>query len=259
MICKYYDCKSLTNIVIPESVTEIGELAFHGCTGLTKIVVSEGNKVYDSRGNCNAIIETETNALISGCESTVIPDTVTEIRAKAFHGCTGLTSIVIGNSMTEIGSSAFEDCTGLTSIFIPDSVTEISETAFRRCTGLTKIVVSEGNTVYDSRNNCNAIIETATNNLIYGRKSTVIPNSVKMIGWYAFLGCTGLKSIVIPDSVNCIGKGAFYGCTGLTNIVIPDSVKEIETYDRSGCWGPDEVVRIPASWTDFFRNEIFGD
>ena len=106
-------------------MTEIGERAFEGCTGLTSISVVSDNAKYDSRDNCSAIIETVTNILISGCKNTIIPNNVTEIGVAAFEGCTGLTSIVIPNSVTEIGGSAFCGCKGLTSIEIPNSVTEI--------------------------------------------------------------------------------------------------------------------------------------
>ena len=152
-------CSSLTSIVIPESVTKIEYGAFDGCSSLTSIVVKEGNSVFDSRECCNAIIETATNTLIKGCNSTIIPSNV-----------------------TKIGESAFQDCTSLTSIVIPESVTKIEYGAFSGCTSLTSIVVKEGNSVFDSREGCNAIIETATNTLIKGCNSTIIPSSVTEIG-----------------------------------------------------------------------------
>ena len=110
------DCINLTSITIPNSVTNIGYSAFSGCDGLTSIVVADGNKVYDSRDNCNAIIETATNTLVYGCQNTVIPNSVTSIGICAFEGCGGLTSIVIPNSVTSIGSIAFAYCGNLTSI-----------------------------------------------------------------------------------------------------------------------------------------------
>ncbi len=126
--------------------------------------------------------------------------------------------------VTKIGAGAFEDCSGLTMVKIPESVTEIRNLAFNGCSGLTSIVVDIGNTIYDSRNNCNAIIETATNTLIVGCKSTIIPNSVTMVGDFAFNGCSNLTSVVIPDSVTKIGGWAFNCCRNLTSVVIPDSV-----------------------------------
>ena len=127
----------LTSVVIPDSVTKIGDDAFSDCRALTSIKVAEDNPKYDSRGGCNAIIETESNKLLFGCQSTVIPDSVAEIGRCAFSNCCALTSIEIPTSVTEIGDFAFFGCTGLTSVVIPSSVTEIGDHAFFGCTGLT--------------------------------------------------------------------------------------------------------------------------
>ncbi len=152
---------------------------------------------------------------------------VTSIGEYAFSVCTGLTSIEIPSGVTSIGYEAFKGCTGLTSIEIPSGVTSIGVSAFCGCTGLTSIVVASGNSVYDSRNNCNAIIETASNTLITGCQNTVIPSGVTCIGDNAFYSCTGLTSIEIPSSVTSIGWSAFSHCTGLTSVKIPDSVTSI--------------------------------
>ena len=114
--------------------------------------------------------------------------------------------------VTSIGDGAFRGCWGLTSVTIPNSVTSIRQGAFGSCNGLTSIKVESGNSVYDSRENCNAIIETATNTLITGCNNTIIPNSVTSIGDYAFEHCTGLTSVTIPNSVTSIGAGAFEYC-----------------------------------------------
>ena len=134
-------CTGLTSISIPNSVTKIEGFAFSGCTGLTSITVDKDNKIYDSRGNCNAIIKTNTNDLVHGCKTTIIPNSVTTIWPHAFDRCTGLTSISIPNSVTKIGIYAFSGCTGLTSISIPNSVTTIEWHAFDRCTGLNAITI----------------------------------------------------------------------------------------------------------------------
>ena len=230
-------CEGLTSIVIPNSVTDIGQEAFAYCPGLASIVVKSGNPRYDSRNNCKAVIETTDNELIAGCKNTIIPNSVTKVGNFAFKGCESLTSIVIPNSVTEIGDRAFYSCDGLTSVNIGNSVTEIGDWAFEGCTGLTSIVVGSGNPRFDSRNNCNAIIETASNTLIYGCKNSTIPNSVTAIGNFAFDCCYGLTSVNIGNSVTSIGDKAFENCSGLTSIVIPNSVVVIGDEAFKSCWG----------------------
>ena len=231
----FSECSGLTSITIPAGVTRIEETAFEGCSGLTSIVVDKENKYYDSRNNCNAIIATESNALVSGCNNTTIPADVTSIGASAFYDCSSLTSITIPKGVTSIGADAFVRCSGLTSITIPDSVTSIGREAFWGCSGLTSITlpasvtsiaddafggcsslisikVDKENKYYDSRNNCNAIIATESNTLVIGCKNTTIPASVTGLGTYAFADCSGLTSITIPQSVTSIGDYAFASC-----------------------------------------------
>jgi hypothetical protein len=191
-------------LIIPDSVTSIGNSAFSGCSGLTSVT---------------------------------IPDSVTSIGGSAFYDCTGLTSVTIGNSVTNIGNLAFYNCSKLTSITIPDSVTSIGSSAFSGCSGITSITVAKGNTKYHSSGNC--LIETASKTLISGCNTSVIPSdgSVTSIGGSAFRGCKDLTSITIPDSVTSIGGSAFAGCSGLTSVTIPDSVTSIGGYIFNGCNG----------------------
>ena len=262
-------CTGLTSITIPNSVTSIGERAFKGCTGLTSITIPNsvtniGNGAfYGCTGLTSITIPNSVTSIgraafsdCTGLTSVTIGNSVTSIGSSAFYGCTGLTSVSIGNSVTSIGDYAFMGCTGLTSITIPNSVTSIGECAFCVCTGLTSIVIESGNTIYDSREDCNAIIETSTNTLLCGCQNTIIPNSVTGIGDCACFGCTGLTSITIPNSVTSIGSSAFYGCTGLTSITIPNGVTSIGGSAFSGCTGLTSIT-IPNSVTsigdDAFR------
>ena len=195
-------CYELTAITIPSSVTSIQSTSFVNCLLLSSISVESGNMVYDSRGNCNAIIETATNNLVRGCNNTIIPQSVTSIGQYAFWGSL------------------------IKSLTIPSSVTSISSNAIGAPI-LTSIVVENGNVVYDSRDNCNAIIETSTNTLLYGCQNTIIPNSIITIGDNAFFGCENMTSITIPNSVTSIGESSFSNCSGLTSITIPNSVTSI--------------------------------
>ena len=220
----FYFCTSLTSISIPNNVNSIGSDAFEGCSKLASIIVEDGNLYYDSRNNCNAIIEKSSNTLIAGSKNTKIPNSVTSIGRSAFYG-RSLTSVTIPNSVTSIGNYAFYDCS-LTSVTIPSSVTSIGNSAFSSCSGLTSIKVESGNQTYDSRNNCNAIIEKSSNNLIAGCKNTIIPNSVTSIGISAFDGCS-MTSVTIPNSVTFIGDRAFAFCSGLIYITLPSKLLSI--------------------------------
>ena len=248
----FYSCTGLTSIDIPNSVTSIGVSAFCNCTGLTSIVVESGNPKYDSRNNCNAIIETASNTLIVGCENTIIPNTVTAIGNAAFDNCSGLTSIDIPNSVTSIGEGAFWGCSGLTSITIPNSVTFIGDGAFHDCTGLTSVNIHDLDAwcKIDFNNFYSNPLYYAQHLFIDGEETTdlVIPESVTSIGGYAFYGCTGLTSVTIGKSVTSIGGYAFYGCTGLTNVTIPNSVTSIGEEAFYGCSGLTSVT-IPNSVT----------
>ena len=390
-------CSSLTSITIPASVTCIGEVPGsydpvrgelnearalqNPCLSLTEIIVEEGNTVYDSRENCNAIIHTATNTLVWGCQNTIIPDSVKCIGYMAFAECKSLTSIVIPDGVEKIEILALSECENLTSVTIPDSVTSIENYAFRdcesltditlpdsvtsigkdvfdgcymleqvpvkeveidnliyrllfhnqlamrvgysdapetivipseithegvqyrvkpdteaifkdckslksvtildgvtsiadeafwgceslesitipasvtsigyspvyKCSSLASIVVAEGNTVYDSRENCNALIHTATNTLLYSCQNTIIPNSVTSIGDFAFCRCS-LTTFVIPNSVTSIGERAFWDCKSLESITIPNSVTRIGYQAFYGCDSLTKVI-IPASVT----------
>ena len=221
------------DVVVPEeisvngtkyAVTSLGNYCFDGCTGLTSIT---------------------------------IPSSVTNLERNCFENCTGLTSITIPSSVTSLGVECFENCTGLTSITIPSSVTSLGYGCFAGCSGIAYIKVDANNPVYDSRDNCNAIIETSTNEMIAGCKNSHIPSSVTSLGEYCFWDCTGLTSITIPSSVTSLGGSCFYGCTGLTSVTIPSSVTSLEYQCFSGCTSLTSIT-IPSSVTSL-GDQCFSD
>ena len=178
------------------------------------------------------------------------------IGQSTFYYCEGLTNMVMPDSVTTIGVQAFMGCKSLESITIPSSVNSIGSGAFGGC-GLVSVEVESGNTTYDSRDNCNAIIKTSTNELVVGCKNTVIPSSVVSIGAEAFRGCSGLTSISIPSTVTEIGSWAFAYCSGLTSINIPSGVTAISEYTFYYCTGL-VTVTIPEGVTSIGGYALFG-
>ena len=171
--------------------------AFRHCISLTTIEVDEDNEVYHSLPGSNAVMRDD--ELVLGCRGTVIPEGVKSIGADAFYGM------------------------GLTEISIPASVESIVEGVFDSNPDLIKITVHENNPVYDSRGGCNALIETASNRMLLGCKTTVIPESVNSIRRFVD---TPLM-VIVPEGVTEIEANAFSGCMSLRNVVLPKSMRRV--------------------------------
>ena len=408
----FSSCESLVSIKISQNIDTIGEGVLLYCDSLQSIVVDSKNKTYDSRDNCNAIIETKSNVLIYGCNNSIIPTGVTRIGDKAFCSCTDIDSIVIPSSVTTIGESAFQwchslrkidmsenvtnignyafascwklksislpsnltqlsdgvfkwcdslceinipdnitkigraafykcyslksinipsavvsiesdafdgcyflsnkfinhstlnatennywgatigdeeyegliikdkivigcrqnvtsanipnhiikiktkafnQCVKLKSVYIPNSVKDIDTDAFVSCYSLSDLKVDNSNTTYDSRNNCNAIIESVSNRLILGCQSTIIPNDVTIIGRKAFCSCPKLSSILLPNSITTIEDSAFYECTALDSITIPKNTTMIGQSAFSFCKSLQYILWNAKKCNDFFN------
>ena len=317
----FYECSSLKDLKLPESLVKLKKESFRGCTNLNSIyipaglkkadlrsvfaeckalnsiTVADGNAFFDSRSNCNAIIEKSTDTLIIGSNGSTVPSSVKKIDKEAFSDLTGLKEIVIPDTVREIGEGAFKNCTNLNKVTLPaklksieaetfyccsslktvklpKSITVIKENAFSGCglksvklpdslvaveanafscaleklkipkklknavwsdvflssfntASLKKLSVDPKNPYYDSRNNCNAVIEKSTGKLVMACGKTTIPSSLKEIGDFAFYNHSELKEVKIPAGVKAIGSDAFSECNNLKKITLPKSIKRI--------------------------------
>ena len=268
----FYNCVNLSNIEIPASLTKIdfysSAPSFKGCNNLEAITIDTENPKYDSRNGCNAIIDTESNRLILGCGNTVIPNTVSKIGERAFHGCNTLTEIVIPGTVSEIENEAFLDCVNLIDVrssamnigirafkncknlirlTLDTSLQRIGVSAFHSCKSLAsveipKTVVEIGDSAFFS---CglkeieipNTITKISDNMFRECREleKVIIPASVTAFGEDAFASCVSLKSMEIPETVSDIGKGCFFYCQTLSNISIPKTITNIKAYTFNEC------------------------
>lgn len=217
----FHMCYKLQSFTVPANVNNIGLEIFFECTDLASIVVDPSNTTFDSRDNCNAIIKTSTNTIIAACKNSDIPATVYGIQQEAFSGLDlGGRSIVIPEGVMYLDQSCFNSCYNA-SISIPKTVTSygnfLKNPPFFGCS-FSSITVDAENPKYDSRNNCNAIIETATKILVNGCQNTVIPEEVVEIGPGAFNSIHELTKITIPANVTKLGMTALANCDHLAEI-----------------------------------------
>lgn len=252
----FAQCFSLKNVVLPTDLTEISDYMFSE-SNLTEITIpAKVKRIGEHAFNSSSL------------KSIAIPNSVTEIGKSAFSACRWMESATLGNSVKTIGEAAFSICPSLRSINLPASLCEIGEHAFYEggmeaitipaattkigsgafihCNNLATLQVDKSNKVYDSRNNCNAVIETATGTLVAGCNISVIPEGVTKIGSEAFYGHKGIYSLNLPSTVTEIGDKAFFYCDNLKEVNLPNSVTAIGERAFCGCDSLETVV-IPNS------------
>ena len=231
-------CSGLTSVTIPSSVTSLGDSCFNGCSGLTSItlpfsIISLGNSCFNGCSGLTTItlpssVVSLGEACFSGCSgltSLVLPSSVTSLGDYCFYSCSGLTSVTIPSSVTSLGEGCFSGCSGLTSLVLPSSVTSLGDYCFEGCSDLTSI------TIPSSVTSLSVLCFWDCSDLT----SLVIPTSVTSLNIGCFKGCSSLTSITIPSSVTAFEQNCFEGCSGLTSITIPSSVTSLGDYCFSGC------------------------
>ena len=214
----------IKEIFIPASLTEIKPGAFNCCAEIETIKVHPNNPVYDSRDNCNAIIDTAKNELVVGCVNTVVPKGVNKIGKFAFASRINFEEFTIPDSIDTIEDRAFSYCVNLKKINLPSKLKKLGNGMFFKCKELNKIKLPDGidKIGRDTFNECENL------------KRIVIPKTVVKIGSYAFR-CTGLKKIEIPSSVKIMGDGAFCGCHHLESVKMSCKLKKIERFTFWWC------------------------
>ena len=227
----FYFCEELYSISLPESCVEIGAEAFRVCLSLSNITLSPKLTYLGAYSLSQTSIT-----------SIVIPSTLNTIEGGTFSQCRSLKNVTISEGVKTIEEYAFHSCAALEKIHIPASVTKIEQNIFAYTQVLRNLTVAEDNPVYDSRNNCKAIIETATNTLITGSGQAFIPNTVTSIAENAFFAIQNLCNVTIPTSVTSIGSSAFSMCTDLTSMIIPESITYIPSHMLSGCRSMIEII-----------------
>lgn len=238
-------CINLLSVKLPASAGYGGQM-FEGCHNLKSIVVDPNNDFIDSRDGCNAIIDIDTDELVVACMATVIPPSVNSIGEEAFANCSGIDEVVIPEgvkkiddfafancinlkhitlplSLESIGEGVFAGCKSLESLYIPKNVRKIEEEGekgmFAGCDNLISVIVDKSNPFYDSREGCNAIVETKSSKVVEGCIVSSLVEGLKDIGGYAFAG-TGIHEIQIPQSMTSFSANAFSDCDALSKLTV---------------------------------------
>ena len=294
----FWKCTNITSLTLPNTLNSIIQGAFAGCTGISGEVVFPdavthlGADAFRTCTSLNSVVfndslKTIGSSAFQGCTSlehiSSFPESLTTIYHKAFYGCNHLTSAIIipplvtriyeqafygshisslylSEGVTHIERMAFAGCP-ITSLHMSSSVVSIysgNQGSFYGCNKLESITVDEANPVFDSRNNCNALIETATNTLLLGGKNTVIPDGVVSIGIYAFYRCYDLKSIIIPNSTQSLQSGAFALCDSLETIVLPSSISSVGIGALNCCGLTSIISKSPTPPTAYNSHWEYG-
>ena len=232
----FEDCRGLTSITIPSSVTSLGKYCFADCRGLTSITIP--SSVTSLGKYCFADCR--------GLTSITIPSSVSSLDDLCFLGCTGLTSITIPSSVTSLGKYCFSNCSSLTSITIPSSVSSLDYYCFDGCSSLTSITIPSSVTslVEGCFSNCSSLT------------SIDIPSSVTSLDYYCFAYCSGLTSITIPSSVTSLGKDCFSGCKNIETIYFKGELPRANNYYRTGI-PYKSIIKVPSEYLQDYK-KAFG-
>ncbi|MBR1395751.1 MAG: leucine-rich repeat domain-containing protein [Prevotella sp.] len=242
-------CQSLKSIRIPKSVTLIETRAFFLNKGLKDIVVEEGNPVYDSRNNCNAIIETATDKLLFASQQTVIPVEITEIGDGAFSGRLNIKNLEIPGNVIAIGEQAFYGCEDLETVVLPQGIQKLGYECFVYCQKLQSINLPESLTTFGDRalSGCKTLT------------TVTLPKTMKTISYGLFSSCELLAYIEIPDSVTVIESNAFYECKSLQQITIPTYVREVGDRIFTKCENLTDIYNLsPIPQKSDYNESVFG-
>ena len=231
------NCPGIETIVIPDSVTEIGEYAFYHCINLKDVKLSSALTTINTRAfnDCSSLL------------AITVPDSVTSMGSAVFANCTSLADVTLPNTRQIIMSRTFESCSSLEKIVLPETVTRIQENAFENCTALKEIVWSKALTTIDANAflNCDALVEVS------------IPATVTSMGNHVFRDCDALTTVVIPDSVTSMGTNVFYDCDALTSVKLGSGITTIPVSTFEHCDVLESIV-IPRRVTTI-GNTAFKD